>query len=178
MPDIQAGDLTDPGTRVPHEHNERPVTRPGAGVYEDLDVFPCDELVYREIGLDSALFDVLEQFVFLVGEEPAAIEFQFKNILVDRDGTEMFSAVNDVVLDVGIDKKTGILELIPFEERIEFPDLGIDGLVFQLRQFHIADISIQMCAVSRIKVLEIVQIIHEASLHYAVKRPSPRQVNV
>ncbi len=162
--DVKACEFPDAGSRVPHEHEEGAIPLPLALVHQFLDIFAGDELVDGEVRLYPPLLDVNEQFLLFSWQQPAEVQLELGDVLVDRDGTEEFSPVDYVVFEGDVSDLFCILETVKFEKCIEFPHLGVDGFVFQLCEAQVAKIRFQVFPVDRVQELELVEIEHKASL--------------
>jgi len=101
--DVKACEFPHAGSGVPHQHEEGAVVLPLALVHQFLDILAGDELVDGKVRLYPSLLDVSEQFRLLSREQPAKIEFELRDVLVDRDRAEVFPPVDYVVFkgDVG-----------------------------------------------------------------------------
>jgi len=149
--DVEAKEFPDSGAGVPHEHDQCPVARLVTGVDKPDDVLAGDELLHREVPTGLLDLDVLKEILLASLGEPAEEELHFENVPLDREGAAPVLSFNDVILQLFPGDCLCIDEVQVLKERIDAPEFGSDGLLFELFEAKPSDVAFKVLAVDGVQ---------------------------
>jgi len=158
--DVEAQEFADPGAGVPHEHDQRPVTRLVTGVDEPDDVLSGDQLIDREVPAGLLDLDVLKEVFLSSRGEPAEEEFHFEDVPLDREGTALVLSLDDVVFQLFPGDCLCIDEVQVLKERVDAPEFCSDGLLFELLEAEPSDVAFKVLAVDGVQRFHLVEFVH------------------
>ena len=158
--DVKAKEFADPGTGVPHEHDQRSVARLIADIDEPDDVLAGDQLVDRKMLARTPHLDVVEDLLLSVRVKPAEEEFQFEDVSLQGEGTDRCFSLEEVVFKPLWVYFFCVAEFAPGEEGIDPPDFRIDGLLLQLLELEVADVILYVYLIDWVEVLQFLYHIH------------------